>query len=56
MITSLITFLIVAIVACIVFYVITMFIADGRIQKLIGLILGLIVLLYGLKLFYPAVL
>lgn len=51
MITALITLLIVALVAFIIWYVVGLFISDARIMKVIGLILGLIVLLYGLKLF-----
>lgn len=54
MISSLITLLVVALVAVVVWIVVGTFISDGRIMKLIGLILGLLVLLYGLRLFHIA--
>lgn len=53
MITLLITFLIAILIALVVFWAVGLFITDARIHKVIGVILGLIVLLYGLKLFYP---
>lgn len=51
MITSLITLLIVALVLCIVWYVVGIFIKDGTIMRIIGIIMGLVLLLYGLRLF-----
>ncbi len=54
MITALITLLIVALVCLIIWYIVGMFIKDSRIMAIIGIILGLVVLLYGLRLFHVA--
>lgn len=51
MITTLITLLIAVLVGLIVWYVIGLFIADGRIRQVLGLIIGLLILLYALRLF-----
>lgn len=51
MISLLITFLIVVLVAYLVWYAICIFIEDAKAKKLIGIIIGLIVLLYALQLF-----
>lgn len=53
MITALITLLIVALVLLVIYFVVGMFIT-GRPLQIIGIILGLILLLYGLKLFNVA--
>lgn len=55
MITSLITLLIVALVLYVIWYLASLFIKDGTIMKIIGIILGLVLLLYGLKLFHIAI-
>ena len=49
MITTLITLLILALVLFLVWYVVGMFIKDARIMQIIGVILGLILLLYALN-------
>ena len=48
---SLITFLVAVVVALVVFVCVGYFVADSRIRNVVGLILGLVVLLYGLKIF-----
>ncbi len=50
MITTLITLLIVALVCVIIYFVVGMFIT-GKPLQIIGIILGLVLLLYGLRLF-----
>lgn len=50
MITSLITLLIVALVLLVIYFVVGMFIT-GKPLQVIGIILGLVLLLYALKLF-----
>jgi len=52
MLTSLISLLIVALVLYIVWYLASLFIKDGTVMKIIGIILGLVLLLYGLHLFH----
>lgn len=55
MITALITLLIVALVAWVVWkYVLGAFISDGQVMNIIGIILGLALLMYALKLFHIA--
>lgn len=51
MITTLITLLIIVLIGLIIWYVIGLFIPDPRIKNIIGLIIGLVILLYALKLF-----
>lgn len=51
MISTLITLLIVVLIGLIVWYVISLFIVDTRIRQVISLIIGLVILLYSLKLF-----
>ncbi len=52
MITHLITLLVVALVAWIVWkYVLGAFIKDAQVMNVIGIIIGLILLLYALRLF-----
>ena len=53
MLTSLLTLLIVALVLCIIYYVVGMFI-QGRILQIVGIIMGVILLLYALQLFHIA--
>ena len=53
MLTSLITLLIVALVLLVVYYLVGMFI-QGRPLQIIGIILGLVLLLYALRLFNVA--
>jgi len=53
MLTSLVTLLIVALVLYVVYFVVGMFI-QGRPLQIIGIILGLLLLLYGLRLFNVA--
>lgn len=55
MLSSLIFLLIAVIVALIIWKIVSLFIADSRINQVIGLLLGLVVLIYGLKLFLPYV-
>ncbi len=50
MISLLITFLVVVLVAYVIFYCVGLFL-PGVPQKIVGIILGLVVLLYALKLF-----
>ena len=54
MITSLITLLIVALVLYVIYYLAGLFIKDGNVMKIIGIILGLVLLIYGLRLFHVA--
>lgn len=54
MITSLITLLVVALVLWLIWYLAGIFIKDGTAMKIIGIILGLILLLYALRLFHIA--
>lgn len=49
MITALITLLIVALILFLIWYVVGMFIKDARIHQIIGIVLGLIFLLYALN-------
>lgn len=49
MIATLITLLIVALVLFLVWYLVSLFIKDARIMNIIGIILGLILLLYALQ-------
>lgn len=51
MITSLITLLIVALILVVIYLVVGMFIS-GKPLQIIGLILGLLLLLYALRLFH----
>jgi hypothetical protein len=53
MITSLITLLIAALVLVVIYYLVGMFIS-GRPLQIIGFILGLVLLLYALRLFNVA--
>jgi len=49
MLDHLIRVLVAALVAWILFYVVSLFVKDGTIMKIVGIIIGLILLLYGLK-------
>ncbi len=51
MIEHLITVLVAALVAYIIFYVVGLFIKDGTVMKIIGIVLGLLLLLYALNQF-----
>lgn len=53
MISSLITLLIIALLLLVIWYVVGMFIT-GKPLQLIGIILGLVLLLYALRLFHFA--
>lgn len=54
MITSLVSLLIAALVLYIVYYLASLFIKDATVMKIVGIILGLILLLYGLRVFHIA--
>lgn len=54
MLTSLITLLVVALVLAIIYYVVGMFL-HGTPLTIVGIILGLVLLLYALRLFNVAV-
>ena len=49
MIVTLITLLIVALVLFLIWYLVGLFIKDARIMNIIGIILGLILLLYAMQ-------
>lgn len=51
MITALITLLVAALVLWIIWYIVGLFIKDGTIMRIIGIVLGLLLLLYALRLF-----
>lgn len=54
MLTSLLTLLIVALVLVLIYYVVGMFIT-GKPLQIIGIILGLVLLIYALRLFGVAI-
>ncbi|MEP6671706.1 MAG: hypothetical protein ABJF10_21275 [Chthoniobacter sp.] len=54
MITSLISLLLCALVLYLIWWVVGLFISDGTIMKIIGIILGLVLLIYGLRVFHIA--
>ncbi len=54
MITPLITLLICALVLYVIYYLVSLFISDATVLKIVGIILGLALLLYALRLFHFA--
>lgn len=49
MIEALLTILVAALVGYIVFYLVGLFIKDGNVMKIIGIVIGLLVLLFALR-------
>ncbi len=47
----LLTLLVIVLVAVVIHYVVGLFVPDGKFMQVLGYILGLVILVYGLRLF-----